>query len=361
MTSNTDRLAMARSVIAAMELDPVEHAELLAELGPTAHCPTFGDSIPAFLVTLSPNTRTTYATGLKAFRTPELASASITDFTVDDLDQILGDAACGRSRRGGTERSDAVYTTSVTAVRAYARWLAAEPGMSINGINTAIHADLKGVWDRDPEARHALNADQVGDWFDVAIAASTDPLLTATALQLVRETAVRRGTTLVGQDTVTASSDWLRLGGIPPERLLDYSYLPEIAPVAVLWMPKPRRYILQRLTRGLTYSLLCLRERATTAEGLAYPLLQKNGRPITKKFWELQGRKLDEACPWAADLELGPHYLRHTTLTDVRASTDERVAIRYGGHKPPRNDPNGYYTKATTAEAHAAHKFLFGD
>ena len=54
------------------------------------------------------------------------------------------------------------------------------------------------------------------------------------------------------------------------------------------------------------------------------------------------------------------HWIRYSTLTDIRMSSGERVASAYAGHGDQSGGITGLYTRATFEELRAAHRHLFG-
>jgi hypothetical protein len=65
--------------------------------------------------------------------------------------------------------------------------------------------------------------------------------------------------------------------------------------------------------------------------------------------------------PWARDLGVSAHWVRHTTLTDIERLAGLRVAGAYAGHADTRFGVTGSYTKASLDELRTAHSRLFFD
>jgi len=59
-------------------------------------------------------------------------------------------------------------------------------------------------------------------------------------------------------------------------------------------------------------------------------------------------------------MDMGPHHLRHTTLSDVERLTGTSVARHYGTYATSARDAHSIYTKASRAEVSAVHRLLFG-
>ena len=91
-------------------------------------------------------------------------------------------------------------------------------------------------------------------------------------------------------------------------------------------------------TRELPLDLDLIRRLKTfaTTRGAVGPadkvFRSRKGQPITRRRYEGIYDRLDEHTEWARILDVGIHWLRHTTLDDVRAVAGERVAIAYAGH-----------------------------
>lgn len=86
----------------------------------------------------------------------------------------------------------------------------------------------------------------------------------------------------------------------------------------------------------------------------------KNGRPLSRRRFNTLFDRLDKNTTWSEPLDVGPHWLRHTTLDDVRRVADVRVAQSYAGHRDDASGAIGRYTKPTFDELAAAYEAIFG-
>jgi site-specific recombinase XerC len=86
----------------------------------------------------------------------------------------------------------------------------------------------------------------------------------------------------------------------------------------------------------------------------------KTGRPLTRRRFNTLFDRLDKHTSWSQPLDVGPHWIRHTTLDDVRRVADVRVAQSYAGHRDEASGAIGRYTKPTFDELIAAYEAIFG-
>jgi integrase len=89
-------------------------------------------------------------------------------------------------------------------------------------------------------------------------------------------------------------------------------------------------------------------------------LHRRDGGHLNGKWFESFGRRL-RATPWAAELGVSAHWLRHTTLTDIERIAGVRVAGAYAGHSDSSFGVTGLYTKVTLDELRLPHVRLFFD
>jgi site-specific recombinase XerC len=86
----------------------------------------------------------------------------------------------------------------------------------------------------------------------------------------------------------------------------------------------------------------------------------RNGKPITRKRYETIYGRLRSGLPWTQPLGVGVHFIRHTTLDDVRVVSDLRVAEAYAGHSDTAGSTIMRYSKVTFGELAAAYETIFG-
>lgn len=84
------------------------------------------------------------------------------------------------------------------------------------------------------------------------------------------------------------------------------------------------------------------------------------GTQISRRRYETIYDRIDEHTTWTEPLDVGVHWMRHTTLDDVRAVAGTRVASAYAGHDDASVGTIGLYSKVTFEELAAAFEALFG-
>lgn len=84
------------------------------------------------------------------------------------------------------------------------------------------------------------------------------------------------------------------------------------------------------------------------------------GTKISRKRYETIYDRLDAHTDWTERLDLGVHWIRHTTLDDVRVVAGSRVAAAYAGHNDASQGTIGLYNKVTFEELCAAFEAIFG-
>ena len=87
---------------------------------------------------------------------------------------------------------------------------------------------------------------------------------------------------------------------------------------------------------------------------------QKNHTQISRRRYGTIYGRLHEHTTWTQRLEVGAHWIRHTTLDDVRTVAGVRVASAYAGHEDGSQDTITRYTKITFEELAAAFEAIFG-
>ena len=69
--------------------------------------------------------------------------------------------------------------------------------------------------------------------------------------------------------------------------------------------------------------------------------------------------RVQRRLPWAANLGVSIHWLRHTTLTDVSNAAGPRIAAAYAGHLD--RSVTDIYTTPSFEDLRAAHTLIFGE
>jgi site-specific recombinase XerD len=94
--------------------------------------------------------------------------------------------------------------------------------------------------------------------------------------------------------------------------------------------------------------------------GCEVVLHRSDGGHLNDKWFEGFARRIQHP-PWAAELGVSAHWIRHTTITDIERIAGVRVAGAYAGHANGTFGVTGTYTKASPEELRFAHAQLFFD
>jgi integrase/recombinase XerC len=199
--------------------------------------------------------------------------------------------------------------------------------------NPAAQVDLPA---RPASPRIALDCHQLRQAHLSLIAHSRDPELDDLVFQLLRETAARRsGTIGLAVRDLAPATGMIRL----TEKYGKQRWLPASA------------HLMQRL----------LAHRAERHPGCERILHRKGGGHLNEKWFGGLGHRL-QRLPWAAELGVTAHWIRHTTLTDIERLAGIRVAGAYAGHSDTSvGGVTWQYTKATPEDLQLAHGRLFFD
>lgn len=186
---------------------------------------------------------------------------------------------------------------------------------------------------RRRSARRALSSSELRELFDTVVATSRDAELDTLILAFARETACRREGILN-----------LRVGDL------------QRTPSVVLYEKFDEHREIP-VTRQLYDALLDHQRRATSGNRM---FRYTDGSPLTDRRFDTLFQRAGDRLPWVRTLGVSLHWIRYTTLTDVRLVGGERVAAAYAGHGDGSGGITAHYTRATFAELQAAHRRLFG-
>ncbi|QWZ09678.1 tyrosine-type recombinase/integrase [Nocardioides panacis] len=219
----------------------------------------------------------------------------------------------------------------VRALRFYFRYAVAAGHLTINPA-LDLTAPRRATAPERPLREHEL----VDIWRG-ALDGSADPELDALLLQFLRETAARReGCLNLCIDHLDLTNCLVTLtekGGDTRE------------------LPLSRKL----LTRLQAFAV----SRGANRPGDAVFRYQR-GTPLTRRRFNVIFDRVDRNCRWTEPLDVGAHWIRHTTLADIAAVADIRVAATYAGHSPDELGVIGRYTKVTFDDLVAAYERLFG-
>ena len=85
-----------------------------------------------------------------------------------------------------------------------------------------------------------------------------------------------------------------------------------------------------------------------------------DGTCLTNRRFDTIFNRVGRRLQWVRSLGVSLHWIRYTTLTDIRMTSGERVAAAYAGHGDHSGGITGVYTRASFAELQVAHERLFG-
>lgn len=176
--------------------------------------------------------------------------------------------------------------------------------------------------------RHALTRDQVIAIGEVASSTGNDTELDALIVRIHIEAACRRAGVL-----------GLQVGDLDPDscllRLREKGETIRWQPISPFLMGKLLEHVSRR------------GGEETTSRVLRY----RDGPPITTRRYHYLTARIRKHLPWAARLQVTPHWIRHTTLTYVERQFGEAVARAYAGHASSANaSATPIYTRAGIVE-----------
>lgn len=182
--------------------------------------------------------------------------------------------------------------------------------------------------------RRALSAEELASVFNAVLSTSRDPALDLLILAFACETACRRE-------------------GILNLRRADLHTTPSVN----LY----KKFDEQREIPVSRPLLAALHAHADSrAPGCDQVFHYNNSRCLTHRRFDTIFNRVDRVLPWAESLGVSLHWIRYSTLTDIRITSGERVATAYAGHGDQAGGVTALYTRASFAELQAAHALLFG-
>lgn len=181
--------------------------------------------------------------------------------------------------------------------------------------------------------RRALSAAELQSIFDAVLATSRDPELDLLVLAFARETACRRDGILN-----------LRVADLHP------------APSVILY----EKFDEQREIPVSDALLSALRAHVAWRAPACHRVFHyKDGSCLSERRFDTIFNRVGRALPWAKSLGVSLHWIRYSTLTDIRITSGERVATAYAGHGDQAGGVTALYTRASFAELQEAHRLLF--
>jgi site-specific recombinase XerD len=198
--------------------------------------------------------------------------------------------------------------------------------------NPALRCPLP---ERPPSRRNALSADQLEGAHLSLLAHCRDPELDDLVFGFLRETGCRRqGAIRLSHDDLAPATAAVRL----VEKYIKQRWIPVSANL---------------MARLMAHS-------ARRHPGCQLVLHRGDGGHLNDKWFEGFARRIQHP-PWAAELGVSAHWIRHTTITDIERIAGVRVAGAYAGHAHGTFGVTGTYTKVSPEELRFAHTQLFFD
>lgn len=190
---------------------------------------------------------------------------------------------------------------------------------------------------RPPAPERPLTESELTDIWQVATSTGKDARLDGLLLTFLRHTAARR------EGALNLALDHLN---------------------------QPRRSVLLTEKRGTTRELplaawllgdLAALATDRGARRPGDPVFRfRDGTPLSRRRFNSLFDRLDRHLSWTEPLDVGAHWIRHTTLADIAAVSDIRVAAAYAGHSPGSLGVIGRYTQVTFDDLVDAYQAVFG-
>lgn len=306
---------------------------------------TVGELMPRAIAAVSDKSRPTYATGLRllsaTFGDTDLAAVNLAELEQlrDQVRLEVGRRTVQRARATGRRlRSydpDAygrgAAENFVRAVRFFFAY-AAKAGL----LGQSPAALLKPP--RRPRApERPLLPEELVDIWRVATTTGRDPQLDELLLTFLRHTAARREGCL--------------------NLMLDHL---DAAHARVTLTEKGGETRVLPLSRALIAALLELAYARGARQAGDAVFRNTDGSPITRRHFNHLFDRIDRHLGWTQALDVATHWIRHTTLADIAAVSDVRVAAAYAGHRIESIGVIGRYTQVTFDDLVAAYEQLFG-
>lgn len=289
--------------------------------------PTIGDFAPSATALLTGRTATTYRHHIERL-VRELGDQRLDRVSTLELEQLAVDTRLDAvrlhdGRHGfGAQESFVNATRFVFACALKAGHLRENPAAGLQRPR------------RRRSVRRALSSEELQALFQAVLATSRDPELDILLLAFARETACRRE-------------------GILNLRLRDLQTTP-----SVLLYEKFDEEREIPVTAGLRAALLA--HHAARRDGGDAVFRYRNGSRLTDRRFDTLFQRVGRQLPWVHTLGVSLHWIRYSTLTDVRMLAGERVAAAYAGHGDSSGGVTSIYTRATFAELQDVHRRLFG-
>lgn len=206
-----------------------------------------------------------------------------------------------------------------------------------DGLTGSNPASLVAKPKKQESPRHALNPQQLSQMWVAAAETGNDPALDVLLLRFHLETGARRegALNLTHQDVHQARQTLIlrEKGGKDREQ-----------PISGTLMRSLLEHYQARRPAG-----------DTSTQILRY----RSGEPLTRRRYNSLFERIQRHVPWAGELGVSAHWLRHTAITQVERVSSYSVAQRFAGHATV--EVTGTYSKATITEVAKAVSKLTGE
>jgi integrase len=300
-----------------------------ADLQACLTLPTIGEFLPRVIAMASPGMRRTY--GPYWTRAKEhFGARTLDELRPTDIGAFRQHAIATACRRRNSRDGRYAGENAVRAMRAIYR-LAVADGLIRKEHNPAISVTVPR---RTRSTRRGLSREEVADLDRVIRSCGNDPALDSLLLRLHLETACRRSGAL-----------GLRV------KDLDTTYC------RVLLREKGGTQRWQPITPTLAAALADHAQRRNAHEPNDTLLRYRNGRPLTARRYDGLWKRVRSQLPWAGQLGISTHWLRHTALTWVEREFGYAIAHSYAGHHHDKGTTL-IYTRGRDCEVAAALAWL---
>lgn len=289
--------------------------------------PLLRDFTPIAMALLTGRTRETYGRHIDHLTTA-LGHRRLDEITLLDLERVATEVQLEARARPSSRHGYGAQESFVNAARFV--FAAAVKG----GHLRESPASELGRPRRRRSARRALSGDELAAIFDAVLLTSRDVELDLLLLATARETACRREGLLN-----------LRREDLSP------------APSVMLYEKYEER---REIPISASLSAALLRPAIDRSPEGEFVFHYRDGQHLTNRRFDTLFRRVGARLPWVSSLGVTLHWIRYTTLTDVRLVAGERVATAYAGHRDGAGGVTALYTRATFAELQRAHRLIFG-
>jgi len=304
-----------------------EDLDRIARTLPESAVPSLAEFAPVATRLLTGRTSDTYRHHIDRL-VDGLGSRRLDDVTLLDLEQLAIDVRTEALGRSGSRHGYGAQESFVNATR-FVFACAVKSGHLRDNPAAGLARPRRR---RSP--RRALSSEELQGLFAAVLATSRDPELDFLILAFARETACRREGIL----------NLRRADLYPTPSVLLYEKFEEQREIPVS----------EPLLEALKV------HGSTRAEGCDRVFHYSDGSCLSDRRFDTIFSRVGEHLPWVRSLGVTLHWIRYSTLTDIRMTAGERVAAAYAGHGDSSGGVTATYTRASFAELQAAHRRLFG-